>query len=255
MIISALYKTILDALFPISAAEDEMLSLSPQDALQKLPVAPGYEGLVVDLPNATSLFAYKDERVAKLVWSIKYKKSAHAVRIGGYVLWHTLVTTTGDGNRFSGRFGPSEGEGEPAASPPGDDGVSSKTSLPEPVVVMPMPITERRRRERGYNQCELIVDEMERLEQINKSSRFVVRKDILFRVHHAARQTLKDRDERIEGAKGIFAVNEYVISPELLHSHIIVIDDVITTGSTMFEALETMKKAGFEDVQALSIAH
>ena len=36
---------------------------------------------------------------------------------------------------------------------------------------------------------------------------------------------------------------------------LIIIDDVITTGSTMFEAMETLKKAGFDDVHGLSLAH
>jgi ComF family protein len=254
-LISTLYKTVLDALFPLSDAEQEMLSLSPKEALEKLPVAPDYSGLAVNLSNTQSVFAYKDERVAKMIWHIKYKKSAHAVRIGGYALWNKLLTTTDEGNRFSGRFGGREGGREPAATSAEVDGVSRKSSFPEPVVVIPMPITNRRRKERGYNQCELLTDQMEELEKTSGCSRFVVRKDVLFRAHHASRQTLKGRHERIESAKGIFEIKAGVVLPELLQSRVIVIDDVITTGSTMYEAIETLKKAGFSNVRAISLAH
>ncbi len=255
--ISTLYKTILDALFPLSWAEYEMLSLSPEDALGKLPPAPDYSGLAVDMPNAQSVFAYKDERVAKMIWHIKYKKSAHAVQIGGYALWKRLVTTAAGVRRAVLRDTPSTSAEVAAGSPsPSLSPKRPENSLPPPAaVVIPMPITNRRRKERGYNQCELLTDEMERLEQTNDYSRFTVRKDILFRTHHATRQTLKGRHERVESAKGIFGVRRNVITPELLRAKIIVIDDVITTGSTMYEAIETLGAAGFSDVGAISLAH
>lgn len=254
-LISIIYKTVLDALFPLSGAEKEMLNLSPEEALEKLPIAPDYSGLAVNLPNTQSVFAYKDERVSKMIWHIKYKKSAHAVRIGGYALWNKLLATTDEGNRFSGRFGGHEGGREPAATSAEVDGVSRKSSFPEPVVVIPMPITNRRRKERGYNQCELLVDEIERRD---KNNAFRIEKNLLIRTQHTSRQTLKGRGDRVESARGIFAVNEII---PIEHKQglklfpVIIIDDVITTGSTMFEAIETLKKAGFQDVRALSLAH
>ncbi len=232
-----------------------MLNLSPEEALEKLPIAPDYSGLAVNLPNTQSVFAYKDERVSKMIWHIKYKKSAHAVRIGGYALWNKLSTITGVRRAVlldtpSSRARDAAGSPSPSLSPK-----RPENSLPPPVIVVPMPITNRRRKERGYNQCELLTDQMEELEKTSGCSRFVVRKDVLFRAHHASRQTLKGRHERIESAKGIFEIKAGVVLPELLQSRVIVIDDVITTGSTMYEAIETLKKAGFQDVQALSLAH
>lgn len=221
-LVSTIYKTILDSLFPFSAAEKEMLSMRPEDALKLLPHAPDYSGLAFKSENMKSVFAYKDERVSKLIWHIKYKKSVHAVRIGGYALWAKLTTTTGSGNE---------------------------------VVVIPMPITSRRRKERGYNQCELLLDEIERLEKEVGERRFIFKKDILIRTHHAERQTLKRRAERVEDAKGVFGVNVDAVTEELKQMPVIIIDDVITTGSTLYEAIETIKKAGFTNVHGLSLAH
>ncbi|OHA16488.1 MAG: hypothetical protein A3C79_02625 [Candidatus Taylorbacteria bacterium RIFCSPHIGHO2_02_FULL_45_28] len=249
-IISLLYGIVLDALFPLSVVEETILSSSPEEAYRQLPPAPGYEGLAIDLPWTKSLFSYKDERVAKLVWNIKYKKSPQAIKVGGYALWRELVSTTTEQMGFS-----------------------------LPLVVIPIPITKKRRRERGYNQCELLADEIERLDD---SSQFQIERNLLVRIHHASRQTLKGRKDRVESARGIFAVNKKAIAKlriQMLknlkskNSHgqfmnneqdneiplknipLIIIDDVITTGSTMFEAMETLKKAGFDDVHGLSLAH
>lgn len=213
--IDSIWQIILESLFPLSKEERELLSWTPQQAREKLPAAPEPQ-----LERCRSIFAYKDERVRKLIWNIKYKKSAYATSIGGYALYHSLPRRA-------------------MASP-----------LLSPVIIIPMPITVRRRRERGFNQCELLADEMKRLDAGN---RLTLEKNLLIRVQHAARQTLKTRDERLESAQGIFALNETVsISKD---ATIIVIDDVITTGSTMKSALEILHAGGFEKVSGLSLAH
>lgn len=253
-IISFLFKIVLAALFPLSIVEEEVLSMAPEEALKKLQPAPGYEGLAVELSNACSIFAYKDEHVEKLVWNIKYKKSLQAMKIGGYALWQALLTTTGyergvvrDARRtlVSARY--SRLPSQPAKCP--------ENSFSSPCVVIPMPITNKRRQERGYNQCELLLNEIERLEKTSGNERFIFKKDLLVRTHHSSRQTLKGRRERVESAKGIFSVNEETVTDDLKNMPIILIDDVITTGSTMKEALETLKSAGLKNTAAISLAH
>lgn len=213
-IFRTLYRIILESLFPLSRAEKELFSFTPEQALRELPKAPK-----APYPDMSSVFAYKDERVSNMIWNIKYKKSKQAVAIGGYALFEEVAP-------------------------------QKRCHLLE-LVIVPIPITARRRRERGFNQCELLVDEMKRLDI---DGQLLVAKDLLIRVQHKDRQTLKDREERLAGAKGIFAVNPEIGSRGYGRP-IIVIDDVITTGSTMREALETLRKAGFEDVKGLSLAH
>lgn len=212
-IINTLYKMVLDALFPMSKAEVELFEFTKEGAYAKLPPAPA-----PPIPDVESIFAYKDERVAKLVWNIKYNKSSQALNIGGYALYQKLI---------------------------------EKYRPFQPIVIAPMPITPRRRRERGFNQCELLALEMKKFDAGNQ---FTVRADLLLRTHHLSRQTLKSRGERLESAQGIFSVNEKVAG-EITGATIIVIDDVITTGSTMKEAVGTIRKAGFKNVYGLSLAH
>ncbi len=243
-ILKTIYSTILDALFPLSPAEQVLSTYTPEQAYVVLPRAPK-----VPISDATSVFAYKDERVAKLVWNIKYKKSKHAVGLGGYALYQRLLTM----------------------------------GLPVGSMVIPIPITSKRRRERGYNQCELLVEEIRRLDV---DGHFIIQNDLLIRTQHSSRQTLKGRVDRLESARGIFSLHDKTYNEktgagktgsektgtgkngagktdgEILGMqklnviiNIIIVDDVITTGSTIKEAMETFKKEGFANVLGLSLAH
>jgi hypothetical protein len=268
------YKTIVDALFPLSEAEQKLFSMSPQEASRSLPPAPDFSRLAVPLPGAKSVFAYKDERVAKLVWNIKYKKSAQAVKVGGYALFQALNVWVGSARRFVRDTPSASTEAAAGSRTPSRPPKRPSESRAEPTysinaIIIPTPITAQRRRERGYNQCELLLEEMERLaekELAGSDALFIFEKNLLIRTQHATRQTLKGRGDRVESAKGVFGVSTEVIErlqikilkdsgTTIEKISVIIIDDVITTGSTMHEAIETLKKLGFEDVRALSLAH
>ena len=75
----------LDALFPISPAEQEMLSMQPEDIWKAVARARNFSR-----KESCSIFSYKDERVRQLIWSLKYKKSRQAARIGGHALHRIL---------------------------------------------------------------------------------------------------------------------------------------------------------------------
>lgn len=194
--IKKLYSIFIEALFPLSQSEKEVLGFSPEEAFVRLPQSPQ-----PPFPGMDSVFAYKDERVTKLIWHIKYKKSPQAVKIGGYAVWkrclelfhlRMIAEIKTDNSPFQKK-----------------DRISSSFMDDQMILVIPMPITDRRRRERGFNQCELIVDEISKLDKVGH---FIVRKDILVRSIHASRQTLKHRLERMQSAKGIFSVNEIAAS-------------------------------------------
>lgn len=215
--VKSFVQIIIDSLFPISNADKLLFSYTPEQASKELPKAPN-----TPIPYTYSIFAYKNELVTRLVWNIKYKKNIKAVQIGGYALYEKLKN--------------------------------------DPSLLIPIPITQKRRNERGYNQCELLVDEILRLDGMN--SKIITSKDLLVRTVHRDRQTLKDREERLEDAKNIFSINKEALkifnsnnSEATKKISIIVIDDVITTGSTMKEAMETLKKAGLVNVMGISLAH
>jgi len=256
-ILRTVYSTILESLFPLSSTERELLSFTPKQALITLPKSPS-----LPISHSSAVFAYKDERVSKMIWNIKYKKSAHDVSLAGYALHEFLK-----GRIYS----------NPA--------MISTTSTVVPsiaAILIPLPNTPKRRRERGYNQCELIVDEILRvhneehiLQDIRENNAsinritsgdsllqtFIVNKTLLIRTQHTSHQKMKDRKGRLESAKGIFAVDEdrlkraLMIDPQFKTRPLIIIDDVVTTGSTMKEAMETLRVAGFTEARGLAIAH
>lgn len=247
---SAIFNTAIDALFPIHPAEQEALAMLPEDLFKLLPRAKD-----APIPEACSIFSYKDERVSHLVWSIKYKKSLKGASLAAHALFRTL-------RQF-------------------------RTVVPNEmrILIVPMPIAKARRRERGFNQCELILDAIEKLNMIEATNdcaeidcsdmieveannncqikkpfkRLLFMKDLLIRVRHTSRQTLKDRRARLESIQDIFAVNEKRLAAlprsDLGNYFVVVIDDVITTGSTMRDAVGTLRRAGFKNAYGLSFAH
>jgi len=206
---------LIDFIFPPSDAELVIRALLPTDLISKTTRSPNPPFSFIK-----SLFAYKDPIVSELIWQIKYKKNRHAISCAGYALYENFK--------------------------------KQSENKEKNIILIPIPISKKRRRERGYNQCELLVDEIMKLD-IEK--RFVKSFDLLFRTKHIERQTLKGRIERLENTKDIFKV---IKSENFLNKgqvKIVIIDDVVTTGSTLVEARNTLLNAGFVNVECLTIAH
>lgn len=107
-----------------------------------------------------------------------------------------------------------------------------------PEVIVPIPMHPVRRRQRGYNQSELLA------EQIGKLTGIPVRTDLLCCVKKTGQQKMLNRKERVRNLKGSMRAAENF---PRLHS-ILLVDDVYTTGSTMDEAAFVLKRAGAEQV-------
>lgn len=90
--------------------------------------------------------------------------------------------------------------------------------------LVPVPLHPKRQRKRGYNQSEMIA------RGINQVTDIPVSTHNLVRVVNTATQTHKTKEERYENVKDIFAVNK---PEELEGKHVLLIDDVLTTGATL----------------------
>ncbi|MBT3385620.1 MAG: ComF family protein [Prolixibacteraceae bacterium] len=91
-------------------------------------------------------------------------------------------------------------------------------------LIVPVPLHPWKLKKRGYNQSEWIA--MGMAESMNKQ----ISSNNLFRKEHTSTQTRKNRFERWQNVEGIFGVNK---PEEFSGLHILLIDDVITTGSTL----------------------
>ena len=89
-------------------------------------------------------------------------------------------------------------------------------------LILPVPLHPWKKHERGYNQSDLIVKELSRLMGID------YRVDILKRIKYTVSQTTLNKNERMQNVSNAFVCNENVRSKAVL-----IVDDVITTGSTL----------------------
>lgn len=213
-----LIRNILDTMFPVNKSELLIRNLQPSDAhcmIKKAPQCP--------VQDCQAIFAYKDDLAQTIVWNIKYKRCIHSAEIAGFCLHSKLIEI-------------------------------SRTCNKE-IVILPMPITKKRRKERGYNQCELILHEVQKLDLHEFQNRASFKYDLLIRTRHLGRQTLKSKDERESDAKGLFSIQGDLRSYALDSTLFIVVDDVITTGSTMRDAKSTLTDSGAVHTLGLAIAH
>ena len=97
--------------------------------------------------------------------------------------------------------------------------------------VVPVPLHPKRERKRGYNQAREIargICDVLNVELLD---------DVIVRVRNNVSQTGKNLNERVENVSGIFALNK----PEVLVGrHILLVDDVITTGATVHACIKVM---------------
>ena len=112
-------------------------------------------------------------------------------------------------------------------------------------LVIPIPLHPDRLKERGFNQSELIAEFFCQRNNINIKTN-------LKRVRATKIQAeLKNSEERRENVKKCF---ELINPEEIKNKNIVLIDDVFTTGSTMSEAVETLKNAGAKKIIAFVLA-
>ncbi len=118
--------------------------------------------------------------------------------------------------------------------------------IPEFDVIIPVPLHPSRKRERGFNQIELILDKVCERMEIN------YRKDILIRIKPTKSQAkIKDDKKRKDNVKNAFIV---IKKDDIKNRKVLIVDDVFTTGSTLEECAKAVKEKGALEVYALCIA-
>ncbi len=106
-----------------------------------------------------------------------------------------------------------------------------KTLPPTPTVLIPIPLSARREKERGYNQVKRILSYLPTDADYHHSP-------LLKRITHTKPQTTLHRAERLKNMERVFSLDTTQPLPE--HTRYIIIDDVLTTGATMQAAKATL---------------
>jgi ComF family protein len=114
-------------------------------------------------------------------------------------------------------------------------------------VVLPIPLTRRRERERGFNQAALLAEKL----AIRTGLRYYPGA-LLRSIDRPPQVTMPDAKSRRQNIKGVFqaAKNNGLIR----NSTILLVDDVASSGATLEEAARTLKRAGAKMVWGITVA-
>lgn len=111
-------------------------------------------------------------------------------------------------------------------------------------VVVPIPLSDGRERERGYNQAALLA------RPLALGNDLAYCPAALRRVRDTGSQVGKTLDERRENVRGAFEASRRHVKGR----RVLLIDDVLTTGSTLDAAAQALKAAGADRVSALVVS-
>jgi len=125
--------------------------------------------------------------------------------------------------------------------------IRASDGLSKADVLVPVPLHPQKKRERGYNQSEFICRGIEEVTGIS------VRTDLLRRKKYTVSQTQLSFEERKENVGDAFEINEKRRG-DISGKSIILVDDVITTGSTINACAGALDDAGAKRVHAAAIA-
>ncbi len=113
-------------------------------------------------------------------------------------------------------------------------------------MIIPVPLHKKKLKLRGYNQSEHIAI------GLSQSTGVEVEKNTLLRTVHTESQTHKGRFERWENVSNIFSV----ANPELLNGkHVLIIDDVVTTGATLEACVQALLQDSSVKVSVATVGY
>ncbi len=104
-------------------------------------------------------------------------------------------------------------------------------------ILVPVPISKKRMKERGYNQAFILAD------GISKNLGISCIKDVLIRNIDTKPQNLLGPYERIENVKNAFSINNKYLKM-IKNKNVVIIDDIFTTGATINECAMALKENG-----------
>lgn len=208
----AIFRTIFEILLP---RRDRIVRIDSY-TLENLRVNPARH--IAHNFEITTLMSYKTQAVEDCVRALKYDGTDHASLLLAEVLAEYLREEIADIRLYSNK----------------------------PVALVPVPLHSSRITERGFNQVEKILEKLPDEFKNGVVSR--IEPKTLVRTRATPQQTRLSRVERIKNVENAFATKS-----ETLHdSHIILIDDVTTTGATLVAAA---KPFGNVSISLIALSH
>ena len=207
-----------DFLFPKNQKVLGLETLSTEELLNALPRAEPLKD-----KGTFALFDYNHPLVKEIIWELKYSGNTKMADKLGEILYDVIRDKLTDSRLFE------------------------KWARP---ILVPIPVSDKRRFERGWNQSELLAEQVIRRDN-KKVFRYLPRQ--LVKLRHTESQTkTASRKERLENLTNSMKV---LNTPSVAGGYVIVLDDVTTTGSTFAEARRALCAAGAKKILCIAIAH
>lgn len=176
----------------------------------------------IDDSTFKALFQYKNKTVKQAIWEIKYKGNKKVLEKFTRALYDFILEEISDEMLFNNFHSP---------------------------ILIPIPASKGSLKERGFNQCELIVKE---LMKIDAGKNFSADFKSLRKIKETKHQSkTKNKAQRLKNLDGCFEAD----IEKTKNKNIILIDDVITTGATVKEAARVLKQSGAKKVVGFALGH
>lgn len=128
------------------------------------------------------------------------------------------------------------------------DSSAMRGKRPDDTLLVPVPMTKKALRKRGWNQCELIAREISRADV---GKRMEMRTDVIYKIRDTGDQVGRTREERLASLGSCMIAGKDV---DIRGRDIIVLDDIVTTGATLGEAKRALLQAGARAVICVAVA-
>jgi predicted amidophosphoribosyltransferase len=228
-----------DWLLPKEERVKELEALGPDGLFEKLPRAENFD---FETDKVKAIFNYRTPLCRQAIWEIKYRGNKKLIRDFSLLLYDFILEELSDLETFA-NF--------------------------KNIMLLPIPATRAREKEKGFNQCVLICQELLKIDRERNSQTFTMVKDFLIKktdTPHQAR--VSNRKLRLKNLINAFSVNsnQHPKARPLQSDakaqpwdslSFIIIDDVITTGATMREAFRALSASGISPrrIRGYSLAH
>ncbi len=262
---SWLSKKTTDILLPQEPRVKTLEALGPDGIFTRIPRAENF-----DFPTdkIKAIFCYKNPLCRQAIWEIKYRGNPQLILDFSLLLYDYILEDLSDLAAFHNFTN---------------------------IILLPIPSAPARKKEKGFNQCELLARALAKIDRERNGNNFTLWEDFLLKKTDTLHQArVSNRKKRLKNLTGTFVVNgnqsldsrawpsnrnnslrltqtcpppkvgrranhseSFPAIQSLNGLSFIIIDDVITTGATMTEAFRALRAAGIppRHIRGYALAH